>query len=173
MRIRTNFIGILAVVVVLAVLGGAWYLVSRRQPKACPFSGREIHPETRAVVTVGGKKYEVCCVRCAMIETQQTGKPLEVLKIADFETSKLIDPKSAWFVESSNVNLCMRMAPAVESRGRESVYVRTFDRCSPSVLAFSSEQHAHAFIAQHGGVLKRLTDLQAEATTTTGKVQKP
>ena len=173
MRMRPNFFGFAALVMVLAVLGGAWYLVSHRQPKVCPFSGREIHPETRAVVTVGGKKYEACCVRCAIIEAQQTGKPLEVLKIADFETSKLIDPKSAWYVENSNVNLCMRMAPAVESRGRESVYVRTFDRCSPSVLAFSSEQHARAFIAQHGGVLKRLTDLHAEATTTTGKVQKP
>ena len=173
MRIRPNFIGILALVVVLSVLGGAWYFVSHRQPKVCPFSGREIHAQTRALVTVGGRRYETCCVRCAIIEAQQTGKPLRVLKVADYESGKLLDPGSAWFVESSNVNLCMRMAPAVESRGRESVYVRTFDRCSPSVLAFSSEQHARAFIAQHGGVLKRLTDLQAEATTTTRKVQKP
>ena len=173
MRTRLNLFGFIALLVVLLVLGGAWYLVSHRQPKVCPFSGREIHPETRAVVTVGGKKYEVCCVRCAMIEAQQTGKPLKVLKVADFETRKLIDPERAWFVESSDVNLCMRMAPAVESRGRESTYVRTFDRCSPSVLAFSSEQHARGFIAQHGGALKRLSDLESDATSKTGKVQTP
>ena len=173
MQTRPNFIGILALVAVLAVLGGAWYFVSHRQPKVCPFSGREIHPETRAVVTVGGKKYEVCCVRCAIIEAQQTGKPLKVLKVADFETSKLIDPVSAWFVESSNVNLCMRMAPAAESRGRESVYVRTFDRCSPSVMAFSTEQHARDFIDRHSGALKRLADLERETASTTGKVQRP
>jgi len=170
---KPNFFGFAALVMVLAVLGGAWYLVSHRQPKVCPFSGRAIHPQTRALVTIGGRRYETCCVRCAIIEAQQTGKPMRVLKVADFESSKLIDPESAWFVENSNVNLCMRMAPAVESRGRESVYVRTFDRCSPSVLTFSSEQHARAFIAQHGGVMKRINDLQAEAATTTGKVQKP
>lgn len=173
MQTRPNFIGILALVAVLAVLGGAWYFVSHRQAKVCPFSGREIHPETRAVVTVGGKKYEVCCVRCAMIEAQQTGKPLKVLKVADFETSRLMDPGNAWFVEGSAVNECMRMSPAAESPSREGVYLRSFDRCSPSVLAFSTEQHARDFIAQHGGALKRLSDLESDATSKTGKVQTP
>lgn len=171
MRIRPNLIGIVALGAIVVVLGGAWYLVSHRGAKICPFSGREIHPQARALVTIGGKKYETCCVRCAIIEAQQTGKPLRVLKVADFDTSKLIDPGSAWFVESSAVNMCMRMAPAAESPGRESVYVRAFDRCSPSALAFSSEQHARDFIAQHGGVLKRLNDLEGEVTSTTGKVQ--
>ena len=173
MRMRPNIFGFIALLVVLFVLGGAWYLVSHRQPKVCPFSGREIHPQTRALVTIGGRRYETCCVRCAIIEAQQTGKPLRVLKVADFETRKLIDPESAWFVEDSGVNLCMRMAPAVKSPGRESVYVRTFDRCSPSVLAFSSEQQARGFIAQHGGILKRIADLRAEAAKTTAKGQTP
>ena len=173
MRIRPNLIGIFTLGAVIAVLGGAWYLVSHRQAKICPFSGRAIHPQTRALVTIGGKKYETCCVRCAIIEAQQTGKPLRVLKVADFETRRLMDPGNAWFVEGSAVNMCMRMSPAAESHGRESVYVRAFDRCSPSVLAFSNEQHAHDFIAQHGGALKRLADFESEATSTTGKVQKP
>ena len=173
MRTRPNLFGVIALLVVLFVLSGAWYLVSHRQPKVCPFSGREIHPQTRALVTIEGRRYETCCLRCAIIEAQQTGKSLRVLKVADFETSKLIDPERAWFVESSDVNLCMRMAPAVESRGRESTYVRTFDRCSPSVPAFSSEQHARGFIAQHGGTLKRIAALQVEAAKTTGKVQTP
>lgn len=173
MHRKLNFLGISTVVVILAGLGVAWYLVSHRQPKICPFSGRAIHPQTRALVTIGNQKYETCCVRCAIIEAQQTGKPLRVLEVADFDTGKLIDPESAWFVEKSDVNLCMRMAPGAASPGRESVYVRTFDRCSPSVLAFSSEQHARNFTAQHGGALKRLSDLQAEARVTIGKVQRP
>ncbi|MFP5230189.1 MAG: hypothetical protein ACLGXA_21445 [Acidobacteriota bacterium] len=158
---------------ILAGLGVAWYFVSHQQPKVCPFSGRMIHPQTRALVTIGGKKYETCCVRCAIIEAQQTGKPLRVLEVADFETGKLVAPKSAWYVESSDVNLCMRMAPAAESPGRESVYMRGFDRCSPSALAFRSEEQARAFMAQHGGALKRLDDLEREATTTVPKVQTP
>lgn len=173
MREKFNFLGISALIVMLAGLGVTWYLVGHRQSKICPFSGRAIHPQTRALVTIGGRRFETCCVRCAIIEAQQTGKPLRVLEIADFDTGKLIDPESAWFVESSGVNLCMRMAPAVQSPGRESVYVRSFDRCSPSALAFSSERHARDFMARHGGALKRLSDLEAEARITTGKVQRP
>ena len=99
MRTRTLVAGIVGLCVVLALSGGAWYLVTQRHAKVCPFSGREIHAETRALVTIGGKKYETCCVRCAIIEAQQTGKPLKVLKVADFETSRLMDPGNAWFVE--------------------------------------------------------------------------
>lgn len=145
MRTKCNAIGILALILIVASLGAVWYLVGHQQPKVCPFSGREIHPQTRALVAIGGQKYETCCVRCAIIEAQQTGKLLRILKVADFETGKLIDPKRAWFVESSDVNLCMRVAPAVQSPGRESVFVRSYDRCSPSALAFSSSS-THAIL---------------------------
>ena len=173
MRTRAIIAVTICLFAVLAFLGGAWHFALQRSARVCPFSGREIHPQTRALVTIGGKKYETCCVRCAIIEAQQTGMPITIRKVAAFDTGKLIDPERAWFVESSNVNLCMRMAPAVQYRGRGSVYVRTFDRCSPSVLAFLSEQHARAFSALHGGTLKRLADLQAESTMTTGTVQRP
>lgn len=173
MRTRILIAGVIGLSVTLAVLFGAWYLISLRQPKVCPFSGRAIHPQTRALVSLGGKEYETCCMRCAIVEAQQTGKPLRVLKVADFETGKLIDPGGAWFVESSSVNLCMRMSPAAESPSRESVYMRGFDRCSPSALAFTREQQARAFMAQHGGALKRLADLEREAAFVTGKAQKP
>ncbi len=173
MRTRIFVAGTIGLIAVLALLGGAWYFVSHRSVKICPFSGRDIHPQTRAVVTIGGKNYETCCVRCAIIEARQTGKPLKILEVADFETSRPMDPNNAWFVEASAVNMCMRMSPVAESQGRESVYLRGFDRCSPSVMAFSNEQRARDFIVQHGGVLKRLNDLESEETSTTGKVQKP
>jgi hypothetical protein len=173
MRTRIIVAAVLGLGVILATLGGGWFLLHQRQTKLCPFSGRPIHAQTRAVVMIGGQKYETCCVRCAIVEAQQTGKPLRILKVADFETGRLLDPSSAWFVESSAVNLCMRVSPAAESTGRDSVYLRGFDRCSPSALAFSSEQQARAFITQHGGALKRLADLEQETASTTGKVQKP
>jgi len=173
MRTRMIIAAIVGLGAVLAVLGGAWYLLNQRQAKVCPFSGRAIHPQTRALVTIGGKKYETCCVRCAIIEAQQTGKSLRIDKVADFDTGKLLNPANAWYVEGSTVNFCMRMAPAAESPGGDTVYLRAFDRCSPSALAFSDEQHARAFIAQHGGSLKRLDDLLSEVTPLAPKVQKP
>ncbi len=163
MQAKTVFATIVGLGVVLILVGGAWYVVSYRQTKVCPFSGRGIHPQTRALVTIGGQKYETCCLRCAIIEAQQTGKPLRVLSVADFETTKLLDPDKAWYVEGSQVNFCMSMSPAAQSPGRESVYVRAFDRCSPSVYAFANEQQARAFIAQRGGALRSLDDLQQES----------
>ena len=172
MRTKITVAGLVALGAVLAVLG-AWYLLTQRQAAVCPFSGREIHPQTRALVTIGGRKYQTCCVRCAIIEARQTGKPLRVLKVADFETSKLLNPTKAWFVEGSSVNLCMSMSQAAESPGRESVYLRGFDRCSPSAMAFSSEKQERDFIADHGGVLRRLEDLQGESKPTVPRVKKP
>ena len=48
--------------------------------RSVPFRDVMIHAQTRALVTIGGQKYETCCVRCAIIEAQQTGKPLRVLE---------------------------------------------------------------------------------------------
>jgi hypothetical protein len=173
MERKTVFAAIVSLGAVLALLGGAWYLVNRRNAEACPFCGRGIHRQTRVLVRLGGQNYETCCLRCAITEAQQTGKQLRMLKVADFATTKLFDPDKAWFVEGSRVNYCISMSPAVASPGRESVAMRAFDRCSPSVYAFSTEQQARAFMAQRGGVLKRLDDLLREANSTAGKVQKP
>lgn len=173
MRTRIIFAAVFGLAVMAAALGGAWYLLRQQQTKICPFSGRPIHSQTRAFVTIGGKKYETCCVRCAIIEAQQTGKRLRVAEVADFENGKLMEPEKAWFVEGSSVNLCTRRSPAETGSDRGTVYLRSFDRCSPSILAFSSEKSARVFIAQHGGVLMRLGDLLKEATSTTGKVREP
>ncbi|MEJ2691055.1 MAG: hypothetical protein P8130_14165 [Deltaproteobacteria bacterium] len=173
MRTRNIFATVLGLAVIVAAVGGAWYLQHQRQTKICPFSGRATHLKTRAFVTIGGQEYETCCVRCAIIEAQQTGKPFRILKVADFETRKLLNPTSAWFVEGSTVDLCARMAPETKSPDDEDIYVCDFDRSSPSILAFSSEKHARAFIASHGGAAKRLDDLEREATSSRPKDSKP
>ena len=151
----------------------AWYLLRRRPETLCPLSGRGIHAETRALVTIAGRKYETCCVRCGIIEAQQTGKPLRVLEVADFETGKLLSAVKAWYVEGSPVNPCMNMTPRAESADRQTMCLLGFDRCSPSVLAFSDERQARVFIAQHGGALKRLDDLQHEIQPVAPGVKTP
>lgn len=166
MRIKSFWRGLTVFVAGVVLVATTWHLINHRRANVCPFSGREIHPQTRTLVNIDGKNYETCCVRCAIIEAQQTGKPLRVLKVADFQTSKLLSPTDAWFVEGSEVNLCMSMSHAAESPGRESVYIRGFDRCTPSTLAFSNERQAREFIAQHGGSLKRLDDLLHEVAVT-------
>lgn len=162
MRARTIIAGIVGLGVVVAALLTGWHVLNRA-PETCPFSGRGIHADTRALVRIGWRNYETCCVRCGITEARQTGKTLRILEIADFETGKLLIAEKAWYVEGSALNPCTTETPKAESIDRQTVCLRGFDRCSPSVLGFSSEEHARAFIAQHGGVLKSLADLQKES----------
>jgi len=39
-----------------------------------------------------------------------------------------------------------------------------FDRCSPGTFAFRDQKLAEAFVAQNGGIVKRLPELLAEAS---------
>lgn len=162
MRARTIIAGVVGLATVIAVLVAGWYVLRRSPETVCPLSGRGIHAETRALVTIGGRKYETCCLRCAIIEAQQTGKPLRVQKVADLETGKLLVADKAWYVEGSSVNPCMHMTPRAGSADRQTLCLLGFDRCSPSLIAFANESAARAFAAQHGGVLKRLNELQQE-----------
>lgn len=162
MRVRTIIAGIVGVGVVIAASLAGWHVL-RRGETLCPFSGRGIHDDTRAVVAIGGRNYVTCCVRCGITEARQKGKALRVLKVADFETGKLLVAEKAWYVEGSALNPCTSESPKAESIDRQTVCLRGFDRCSPSVLGFSSEDRARAFMAQHGGVLKSLDELQQES----------
>lgn len=162
MRARTVIAGIVGLGVVIAASLAAWHVLNRGEA-VCPFSGRGIHSQMRAQVSIAGRNYETCCLRCGITEARQTGKPFRVLEIADFETGKLLVADKAWYVEGSPVNLCTSETPGAESKDRQTVCLRNFDRCSPSVLAFSSEERARSFIAQHGGVFKSLDDLQQES----------
>ena len=159
--------------VVIALALGGWWLVRQHEARVCPFSGRVIHKQARAYVTIGGRNYETCCLRCALIEAEQTGKRLRVREIADFDTGRMLDPQKAWYVEGSDVNLCMRTTRSAQNPSGHGVYLRAFDRCSPSVYAFHDEQHARAYMAQHGGVLKRLKDLLQEVGPSTQGTEKP
>ena len=173
MQKRLIVTGVVGASVVIALALGGWWLVQQHEARVCPLSGRVIHKQARAFVTIGGRKYETCCLRCALIEAQQTGKRLHVREVADFDTGRLMDPQKAWYVEGSDVNLCMRSTAGAQNPSGHGVYLRAFDRCSPSVYAFRDKQHAQAFMEQHGGVLKRLGDLLREVAPSTEKTEKP
>lgn len=173
MQKRLMIAGVFGASVMIALALGGWWLVRQHSARVCPLSGRVIHKQTRAFVTIGSRDYETCCLRCALIEARQTGKRLRVREVADFDTSRLLDPAKAWYVEGSDVNLCMRTTPGAQNPSGHGVYLRMFDRCSPSVLAFKDETGARKFMAQHGGALQRLDDLLREVRAPGRGTEKP
>ena len=169
MRTKTFIATVIAVALVIVALGGAWYLTHERRPEYCQLSGRLIQPHMLTVVRVKGKKLYTCCARCALTYQGQTGIRTEVLEVTDFASGRLIDARKAWFVDGSGVEPCC--SPALNREEGHTPYVRLFDRCSPSLLAFASQDQAKAFIEKNGGALTTLNELESKLKSSGHGVQ--
>lgn len=161
MRTKTIIAGIIGLGLIVAVLGGGWYLTHERPPEYCDLSGRPIHPHMLTVVRVKGKKLYSCCARCALTYQEQTGVHVDVVQVTDYVSGRLIDARTAYFANGSHVEPDCTSGVAREE-GR-TPYVRMFDRCSPSLVAFARQDQAQAFIAKNGGRLTTLNELENEA----------
>ncbi|MFB3153314.1 MAG: hypothetical protein ACE10I_02445, partial [Candidatus Acidiferrales bacterium] len=75
----------------------------------------------------------------------------------DYVTGRPLAPFDAYFVDGSRVEVCT--APRLKLDEMRTAYVRLFDRCGPSLLAFAREEEARDFIARFGGRLQRLDAL--------------
>jgi nitrous oxide reductase accessory protein NosL len=103
------------------------------------------------VGVLDGKRVTFCCPACALSEGKQLGKPVRVTALTDFPTDEEIDPERAFLVKGSDVNPCAQHAATPLSDKRPMQVA--FDRCSPSLLAFSSRSAAEAFARDHGGTI--------------------
>ena len=142
-----------AMTIVIAVAVGLLLLWETRSPAGCPLCHRGIHPASRAVIEIRGERKAVCCVRCAITAESQEGVPVRLLEVSDFRSGKPLQPESAHYVANAAVVLCAQH----EAPGRDEYkqpHMRVFDRCEPSILAFSNETDARRFTAQNGGGVK-------------------
>ncbi len=161
MRAKTIVAGIVAVAVILVALGGAWYLTHTRPPKYCQLSGRPIRPHMLTTVRIGGKTMYACCARCALTYEQQTGTPVTIVRVTDYLSGREIDAKKAYFADGSQVEPCC--VPAAGREEGRTTYIRMFDRCFPSLIAFADQNDARAFVEQHGGTVTTLNELEKQA----------
>lgn len=115
----------------------------------------------RVEYTDGGAQ-TTCCPRCASHAVKEahekSGRQVARLRARDFATGGEIDAREALYVEGSDVEHCMsrKEEPTPQSCCR----VLTYDRCLPSLVAFSTRESAEAFIRDHGGELRSFDQLQ-------------
>ncbi len=83
------------------------------------------------------------------------------MKLTDFDTGAALDPSTAWVVAGSNVNLCTAHNHQPILGGDQRPAATSFDRCTPSILAFAGQKEAVAFSASHGGEVLRFPELAA------------
>ena len=158
---RTLFAALIGLGLVGATIVGGLYVWRVQRPAFCQLSGRPIHGNMHVLVQANGKKLHACCPRCPLTLAAQEGKRVRLLEVTDYVTGRALAPSEAYFVDGSRVEVCT--APRLKLDETRTAYVRLFDRCSPSLLAFAREDQARDFIANSGGSLKRLEDLRREA----------
>ena len=150
----------------VAVVVLAGYVVFRSQQQSdqdiCQHSGREIQPGLLTIGEVEGKTERFCCPACALTAALQTGKPVRIFRLTDFNTRQPLDPKTAFLVRGSDTNQCTHPHPLTDD-AKQPLPIH-FDRCLPSMLSFGTRQAAETFQREHGGELLRIADLAPHLT---------
>lgn len=141
----------LLLVVVGGVIYTAWQWREDARSDSCRVCRRHLHAGSQVVALQQERKEAFCCPTCAVTFSRQAGQAVTLVEVTDFESGSRIAPAEAWVVQGSDVNLCLQ--PPVLTNSQKQPASMQFDRCSPSVLAFSSQQAAEAFRQEHGGRL--------------------
>jgi len=145
-----------AMTIVIATAVGL-LLWTTRSPEVCSLCHRGIHAASRAVIEIRGERKAVCCVRCAITAESQEGAPVRLLEVSDFRSGTPLRPESAHYVANAPVVLCAQHETPMDEHKQP--YVRAFDRCEPSILAFATETDARSFAAQNRGEVARLDQI--------------
>ena len=153
-------LGLLAAATLVAMVGSYVYTHLEAE-SVCQACHRAIHGETYYRVFLDGGEIEhVCCPRCGL-RFQQGRDDVVGADASDFHTQERIDAERAFYVEDSAVVLCRHDERLKEDRTGVQ-YQLTWDRCLPSLVAFSSREAAEAFRNDSGGVIKTYAELLEE-----------
>lgn len=154
----SRWIVALAAIAVAIGLGYAVRHVFRgAQPEQCSVCRRVVHAQMRTIAMVNGRPRVFCCPACALSAHEQQGKPIRVTELTGFLTGARIAPNEAFIVRGSNVNMCARTQDLIDADKRPADI--RYDRCAPSLLAFSRRRDAAEFARIHGGEVLRFNDI--------------
>ncbi len=157
---KVSMAAAVAVLILGALFAGGYWIVQRRAQTVCSICQRPIKPDIGVLAEIGGRTKRVCCTRCAITEARQEHASLRMIYVTDYPTKKHIDPQQAWYVEDSRKMACDHdMAVMDMSKHGEQL---SFDRCAPGAFAFARQEDANAFVAENGGVVRRLVQMTTE-----------
>ena len=152
----------LLIAMVLVILAaGAWLVFQRvsTTPNICPACNRPVMADMEfTVIEAGGKKLHFCCARCGQHYVRLHPTKIKEALATAFDTGKQISMYDATFVFGSDYMPCC--APRTVVRDEKIAYGRAWDRCCPSLVAFSTRVAAGQFARQHGGTVMSYAETQ-------------
>lgn len=169
---------ILIVLVLLLLLAGvAWWRVyapehagwrfspplGPEQAARCSLCARAIHSGMTAGYGVSGEaeQKKACCAACVLEYGRQSGKRVEVQRVTDYISGEPLAPERAIFVVGSDEHPCSGQPVLMAEPGAP--LPAHYDRCLPSVIAFTKVEGAQEFAREHGGSVERWTQILAGA----------
>ena len=154
----------LSSLILVALAAGGYWLLRRTEPERCAVCQRDIHAQSRALILAAGGREALCCVRCGLTQSHQVGKPIRLVEVTDYVSSRPLKPDAAYYVKGSRIVLCEPHDHDVRDLTKRP-YARVFDRCEPSTYAFARREDAEAFARESGGLVLRWVDLTKEVET--------
>jgi hypothetical protein len=147
---RGTVTGIL--IIVLLAAGGylIWTGKIFKGKLICEVCRRELHPTASFLTSAAnGARKLTCCPRCGLHYALTHGG--RAIEATDFATGKTIPAEKAVYLEGSDIMECCS-TPGM--RANEGTYQDIqYDRCVPSLLAFSRGEDAETVRLKHGGRL--------------------
>lgn len=137
-------------------------LVRRRDQHRCHACQREIHASVKVVADLPVGTATFCCLACAISEQQQNHLQIQFRSVADFATGRMVEPESAIYLAGSEVNMCHQAHQHASAEHQP--MPEAFDRCSPSILAFTQREAADTMQRQHGGEVLGFNQLRVRFT---------
>jgi hypothetical protein len=139
----------LAVICVAALLAYfVWAGKIARGKPTCAVCNRVIHAETSfKIVQPDGSTNVTCCPRCGLTAVIQAGG--RATEAVDFMSKRPIQATEAIYLEGSDIMEC---CSTTGFRSDEGLYQEVdYDRCMPSMVAFSRREDAEIVRQTHGG----------------------
>ena len=150
MQARRILVAIAAVTLILGAGLLAYRLESPRGQAMCQVCDRMISEQTAFRIDTTAGSVHACCPACAMHYMMHNADSAHKAWATDFNSGRMISAPTAFYDEGGDVQYCTRHEHSVE-RGTEGVSQRVYDRCLPTMVAFSSRADADAYRKQHGG----------------------
>ena len=148
-----------ASMLVVAILVGAAVLhyESGRLGPFCQVCGRAVHAGMGYRLELAARSEIACCPRCAMHYDLSHPGTVKQAYARDFYTQAEILAEKAFYVEGGNEVYCAHVQPLDRKEAQGSA-VLVYDRCTPSLVAFATEDGANKYRAKHGGRLLNYAD---------------
>ena len=138
----------------LLLIASFLVLQSCNRTAQCPLCNREVHHGMGVSITHNSIPMRTCCMACALTYQHQV-KNVEIKAATNFLTGQPIEPNKAVYVVGSDISPCTQDHKVNKfiREPHETLYA-CYDRCEPSILAFSNQSDAEKFQKQYGGVVR-------------------